>query len=994
MVPARLALRNFLCYRDSPPIDLEHVRVACLTGDNGNGKSALLDAITWALWGRARGRDGDLISLGQTEMEVEFEFFVGEARHRVIRKCQRIGSRGSTHTTLDFHVHDGAAWRVQSGSTQSETQRALLDVLKLSYETFVNSAFLMQGRADAFTVKSPGERKQVLAEILNLGQYDAYEQRAKDRRNDRGQTVAMLERQLHDADLELAKLPEKREEHTRVTAELEGRRADAERETALRDTLRQSAAAAERLQRELVAAERAGADAIADLGAAQERVAQRRATIERYAAVTAEGEAIRAAHARLADAREALRTARAAIAELDLAGAERTRAQTATACDAAERRVVDRRTTIDRYAAITAEGEATRAGYARLQAARADESAQAARLAALRRLEEQLRPLVETVERAEAKLRADLRVDEAEVERLASQAQRVDALRRERAAAERTGVELDAAEKRLASLRAEAAEQRAEIQALQSENTRLRVEIEELARKRDELRDAEKHGAAACPLCRSDLGHDGLRQVEESYEAEGRARAAAFRANRARIGELEADAQGREKQARDLEADLTRRRGEWQRLAGRLDRDLAEAERAGELLAEARGRVAALAARIEAADFAHGERAQIASLRQEIAGLGYDEAAHERFRLAATELAGLEARYQALVEAESRLSEARGALASELAAAEESRRARDEAAARMEALHARRRTLADDEQRALAAEQADAGADARFRELTEAESGLAAARAALESDEAAVAICRRRQEEAAARVFELRALLAESPDVSVRLREAEERARELSERCIQLSNVLGNIEGDIDRLEDLERATRDRRRRLAEAQREMSLYDDLVRAFGKQGAQALIIESALPEIEAAANELLARMTNNRMHVSLETQRQNLKGTVTETLDIKIADEWGTRSYEMYSGGEAFRINLALRIALSKLLARRAGAPLPTLVIDEGFGTQDAAGRERLVEAITAIQDEFQCLLLVTHIDELKDLFDTRIEVEKNGAGSVARVVAA
>jgi exonuclease SbcC len=167
-----------------------------------------------------------------------------------------------------------------------------------------------------------------------------------------------------------------------------------------------------------------------------------------------------------------------------------------------------------------------------------------------------------------------------------------------------------------------------------------------------------------------------------------------------------------------------------------------------------------------------------------------------------------------------------------------------------------------------------------------------------------------------------------------------------------------------------------------------------VRAFGKQGVQALIIESALPEIEAVANDLLGRMTNNRMHVTLETQRENQKGEVRETLEIKIADEWGTRNYEMFSGGEAFRINLALRIALSKLLARRAGAPLPTLVIDEGFGTQDAAARERLIEAINVIQQDFRMLLLVTHIDELKDLFETRIEVTKTSEGSVARVVAA
>src|SRR5207244_12800067 len=59
-----------------------------------------------------------------------------------------------------------------------------------------------------------------------------------------------------------------------------------------------------------------------------------------------------------------------------------------------------------------------------------------------------------------------------------------------------------------------------------------------------------------------------------------------------------------------------------------------------------------------------------------------------------------------------------------------------------------------------------------------------------------------------------------------------------------------------------------------------------------------------------------------------------------TLDVNVSDELGTRPYELFSGGEKFRVDFAIRIALSKLLARRAGAPLQMLAIDEGFGTQD------------------------------------------------------
>jgi len=165
------------------------------------------------------------------------------------------------------------------------------------------------------------------------------------------------------------------------------------------------------------------------------------------------------------------------------------------------------------------------------------------------------------------------------------------------------------------------------------------------------------------------------------------------------------------------------------------------------------------------------------------------------------------------------------------------------------------------------------------------------------------------------------------------------------------------------------------------------------RLFGKRGVQAMLIENALPELEQDTNDLLSRMTDTSTQVSFITRKESKSGA-TETLDIRIADNMGTRSYELFSGGEAFRINLAVRIALSKLLSRRAGAELSFLLIDEGFGSQDAQGRDRLVEAIAAIKEDFQKILVITHIEELKDQFDTRIEVDKGPAGSQITVVRA
>jgi exonuclease SbcC len=173
---------------------------------------------------------------------------------------------------------------------------------------------------------------------------------------------------------------------------------------------------------------------------------------------------------------------------------------------------------------------------------------------------------------------------------------------------------------------------------------------------------------------------------------------------------------------------------------------------------------------------------------------------------------------------------------------------------------------------------------------------------------------------------------------------------------------------------------------------EKGIYEELRLAFGKKGAPAMIIEAAIPEIEDEANVLLTKITSGRMHVRFDTQRETVKGDTVETLEIKIADELGTRPYENYSGGEQFRVNFAIRIALSKLLARRAGAQLQTLVIDEGFGALDSTGRDKLVEAINAVQDDFQRILIITHLDELRDAFPVRIEVTKTANGSQIDVV--
>ena len=258
---------------------------------------------------------------------------------------------------------------------------------------------------------------------------------------------------------------------------------------------------------------------------------------------------------------------------------------------------------------------------------------------------------------------------------------------------------------------------------------------------------------------------------------------------------------------------------------------------------------------------------------------------------------------------------------------------------------------------------------ARVRELLERRrSDLEVARQRLQADEEAVA---------ALPLWEQR--LAEAEIVQSRVRDSRQAvvARQ------------GWLEGEQQRLVNLRQEAAKDEARLAVCREDEGIYQELMTAFGRQGIQAMLIETVVPRLEEEANALLGRMTDNRMHVKMETQRERRsgQGDPIETLQINVSDELGPRSYEMYSGGEAFRVNLALRIALSKVLAQRMGAPLPTLFIDEGFGSQDAAGRERILDVISAIEDDFDKIIVITHLEDLKDAFPVRIEVQKEEMGS-------
>ena len=849
MIPIRLEMRNFLAYRAPDPISFEGIELACLTGLNGVGKSSILDAITWALWGQARAkRDEDLIHLGQSEMQVGIDFEQEDMRYRVIRRRARAG-RGSRGSLDLFALADGQTPRIINEDGVRRTQDKIKQILRLDYETFVHSAFLQQGRADAFTLKTAAERKRILSEILGLEQWSGYEESAKERLTGLDAQVDILQHDIRATENEIAREPQ-------LTAELEV--------------------------------------VLAALAAVRDELSQ---ADEQYREVANTAEILRRERERLSEQERRIESRREDI-------------------EAAEAEIARVAAKIAEYERTIADSETIEAGYQQLMTVRAEQTAIAEQISRNQELDRRTHQLETALERQRSQLQGEADVIRERVSGLESLVHAAEVAEPDKLRMEvNVLLELDTRRNKATSA----------LQGLKVKRGRLSTQLDGLGQEGTELNERLERlrlaDGATCPLCGQELTADhrnGMMKQLESDRAEMRD---AYRQAKVEIREID---EGQKTQERELEAwalhlkDLPA----LQQRLGAAQAGARRAEAAAVDLEVERGRLRQVETLLTKQNFGQELRQQLAELERQRQQHEYDPGSQADISTQLETLAQFDGRHSLLAFAKSNLPEAQTSHAA--------------TAARLAKM---RGALEDDEMK-----------------VKRIKNEITALSANVE-----------RESEARAEVERIRG-----------------EAQRLNERRTIHEQELNAIAAGRESKTRLEK-------RLNAVQGEQSMLNELRAAFGRNGLPALIIETAIPELEADANDLLARMTGDRMSLRFSTQRERVSGGLAETLDIEIADDLGARSYELYSGGEAFRINFAIRIALSKLLARRAGAQLRTLFIDEGFGSQDEEGRGKLVDAINTIRGDFDLILVITHIDELRDAFPRNLLVEKTPDGSILTV---
>jgi exonuclease SbcC len=163
----------------------------------------------------------------------------------------------------------------------------------------------------------------------------------------------------------------------------------------------------------------------------------------------------------------------------------------------------------------------------------------------------------------------------------------------------------------------------------------------------------------------------------------------------------------------------------------------------------------------------------------------------------------------------------------------------------------------------------------------------------------------------------------------------------------------------------------------------------LVKAYGKGGIPARMIEATVEVIEAFANDFLGRFSDG-LTIALTTQRETKTGNTRETLDILVSDSAGTRPIERFSGGERTRVNFAIAVGLSRFLSSLGDGAVDSFSVDEPEYL-DPAGVAELVKCLLILAQSVPCVLLVSHIAGVADSLPQRIAVTKGAGGSKVAV---
>ncbi len=886
MIPHKLVIKNFLSYGENPTtIYFDNYQLICLSGKNGNGKSALLDALTWGLWGQARKISGinkpddGLLRLGSSRMLVTLELLCNQQMYRVRREYVKSASKSMT--VLDFEIRQEKGYFTSlTDKTIRATQEKINQTLGITFETFINSSFIRQGQSNEFSKKSPKERKDILSSILGLDHYQKLQSAALEKIRELQTEQQMLQR------LSAAAQPEIDRKPTLTTAHEEQKKIELE--------LRTNIIA----KKEQLTVEN---KKIAEL----EKI---RITHEHIKTViTKEQNEIK-------NQEEQLKTMRSRWKEMH--------------------RISLQQTDTKQIALLIKQHEKTLEELVKLQ------------------IEDRL-------------LRKELAESEKKFSILEKKEQQQSVLLTK----QQNEHGLIVAEKKTILLHLQATEQEKEKKyqeqkIILEKNQSIQLQIQSIAREHAMIeKEFEKRKSFYHMLVQK------LHFIEKN---------------------------GIELQTKKTELNQN---------------DSSHCPLCDQLVTASRKKF--LFNRIQKDDlFLNYQKKRLTSILTKLKKILIDQHAVVTKKLAELQaLKQLQEQTELLAQQQIILTEELKTLKIKIDQELKILLNHEEAIKQLiialnqpnQILIELRKSIQNQEE-LIKKTDYDQNKHAKLQtDLTKLYQSIQPEQIARQTTEKQIifseikGLIKRLKEMRNNHLLLYQEQLQLPPfqetyqKIIVEKKEHEEALEKMQTDLETIVIQQTRVNNDLSRIEILIQKQNEQTKIMQALQSDINAHQLIGQAFSKNGIPALLIEEIIPELESEANLLLQKLTNNQAQIFIESVRDLKKGGIKETLDIHISDSAGIRPYEMFSGGEAFRIDFALRIAISKLLARKSGTPLQTLIIDEGFGSQDEEGLQKIMDALYKIQNDFAKIIIVSHLPLMKDNFPVHFVIEKNALGSQIRI---
>ncbi|HLW68934.1 MAG TPA: SMC family ATPase [Gemmataceae bacterium] len=1038
MIPKRIKLSGFLCYREEQEISFDGSSLWMLSGVNGSGKSSVFDAVTYALFGHHRGGSQgatELVTKGENGFSIEFEFTLDGGLYQMRRTLRRRAT-GTPASTQQINI-----WRDDKWLPVADTHRRadfddwVRDHIGLNYETFTSSVLLLQGRAEKLLDSTAKGRAEVLASIVDLERYQRLHERADAQKKEYKGHVETLQFQL-------AALPEVTEMELLAAAN---------RIELAEEASGQAQAEVERLQA-LEFQARQWAEV-------ERRLAAAHARRQEAGALLQEAETIQRQLRRLQELREVLPHVQVICQQRREVEQSESRTQELL------QQVHDWSEKAEKNDHLLAQVRLQREN---LQKRLASDEKQAQDLA--RQLPE-LSAALERVKLAEQR-REELQRLEGELARLpADVAERV--LNAQKIVDELVG--LQHALSPLSRLFQQREELRRSLQTLtlaQMEEKSIEARGKELKARHDEIKPHLDSARAGLKICEEKLASEkalwqqanGLcsefemlegskicracgqpltpkhykeergRREKERYEAEMRVRQAQDEWQTAREAEQNFGEQFQKNEQELLAAREAFRDSQKLAQQGLKDSERlkSDCERAYQELPEPfRSRVAAsppadwpattypAASDVEAAKrTAHNLAAARRDLEQARAGQtrwSNLNAQLGALRQALDDLAATLPRNPQEVRREFvRLDAEQKALAGQLLA---SREAEKEVQNELDRLHREREAV----QQAVAERQGKL----QTEEITRrhCQQALISARKALTPDW--------QQQADHVALAELNHLRAEKEDLEKS--DVEARADQLRQVQIELESLkqtvidlekereqfpaearrqAGAIQVELQqarvsatgRVEELHAARTERnqlesrrqqreqlRAQLGEAEREWNRYKLLSELLGRDRLQRHLVRQAERQIVDYANNVLDRLSSGQLLLRLSGTDDGAADRALELEAYNRATGQSPINVAFLSGSQRFRVAVSLALGIGQY-ASRQHRPIESVIIDEGFGCLDRQGRQVMIQELQNLRGHLHCILLVSHQEEFADAFATGYRFElADGHTRVTRI---